>query len=205
MKRNWFKFSPASWSDELDFIGPRVRTSVLGWALLALGLVAVLRANDLAEASQQSLAEAQSLIKRLERGSRQVAVQEKAVAAVVQAHQDEVPALDDAGWHHAAQLAQWLGFDWARTLDQVDAASDGDHAVLTQFNLDLATLASGPDTQPELKVQAAVRDDVNALRWMELLGPNASLRTRDRLTAPFVTRHGDYAWRVDVVIEGGQP
>jgi hypothetical protein len=205
MKRHWFKLSPAAWSDELDFIGPRVRTSVLGWALLALGLVAALRANDLAEASQQSLLDAQVLIKRLERGSRQVAVQEQAVAAVVQAHQDEVPALDEAGWRHAAQLSQWLGFDWRRALDQVDAASDGDHAVLTQLNLDLSTLASGPEALPELKVQAAVRDDVNALRWMELLGPHATLRTRDRLSAPFVTRHGDYAWRVDVVVEGGQP
>lgn len=205
MKRRWLSFPQRPWSDELDFIGPRVRTSVFGWALLALGLLACLHASDQADASQRALGEAQALIKRLERGQRQVLVQEQAAAAVTQIRQDSVPALDGAAWRRAAQVSQWLGFNWTRALDQIDASADGDHAVLTQFNLDLSSLASAPEAQADLKVQAAVRDDVSALRWMASLGPNAALRTRDRLSTPFTTSHGDYAWRVDVVIEGGQP
>ncbi|RTL31632.1 MAG: hypothetical protein EKK47_07185 [Burkholderiales bacterium] len=193
------------WADQLDFIGPRVRTSVMAWAVLALGLAAVVHAVEAMDASQQALVEAQQTYKRLQRGSRQAEVRTKVEFAAKQKQQDAVPVLDQGGWRHAAQVAQWLGFGWRDVLERVDQAADGEHAVLMQFNLDLSTLASGPDVAPELKLQAAVRDDVNALQWMSAMGPKASLRTRDRLNTPFTTRFGDYTSRVDVVLAGGQP
>ncbi|TDP81020.1 hypothetical protein EV672_10960 [Aquabacterium commune] len=193
------------WAEGLNFLGPRVRTSFWGWALLALGVVAALHAADRAAAVQDELTEAQAVVKRLQRGERQVSVQAQA-ASVAQATQAaSAPELQAESWRHAAQLAQWLGFPWADTLDHIDATSLKHKAVLAQFSLDLATLASNEGVQPDLKLQAAVIDDTAALQWLAALGPQAMLRAREPLNTPFLTAQGRYAWRLDVVTTGGTP
>ncbi len=193
------------WAEGLNFLGPRVRTSFWGWALLALGVVAALHAADRAAAVQDELTEAQAVVKRLQRGERQVSVQAQAASAAQATQAASAPELKEEGWRHAAQLAQWLGFPWADTLDHIDAASLQHKAVLAQFSLDLATLASNEGVQPDLKLQAAVIDDTAALQWLEALGPQAMLRAREPLNAPFLTSQGRYAWRLDVVTTGGTP
>lgn len=197
--------SPQPWSDTLDFVGPRVRTSVVGWALLALGLVAVLHGTDRMDAARLAMDEAQTTLKRLQRGGRQMAVHTQAAASQAQDEALTAPELGATGWQHAAQLAQGLGFEWADVLGRIEDTADKEQVVLLQLSLDLATLGAGPDTQPELKLQAAVRDDAHALQWLEHAGPNVSLRSRERLTAPFTTSRGTYAWRVDMSIRGGRP
>lgn len=193
------------WAEGLNFLGPRVRTSFWGWALLALGVVACLHGADRAAAVQDELAEAQAVVKRLQRGDRQLSVQAQAASAAQEARAATAPELGGEGWRHAAQLAQWLGHPWSDTLDHVDAASLKQHAVLLRFSLDLSTLASSEGVQPELKLQAAVIDDNAALQWLEALGPQAMLRAREPLSAPFATAQGNYAWRADVVTTGGMP
>jgi hypothetical protein len=193
------------WAEGLNFLGPRVRTSFWGWALLALGVVAVLHAADRASTVQEELADAESVVKRLQRGDRQLSVQVQAASAAQEAHATNTPVLKDEAWRPAAQLAQWLGFPWADTLDHVDAASSKQKAVLTQFSLDLSSLASNEGVQPDLKLQAAVIDDKAAVQWLEALGPQAMLRAREPLSVPFNTSLGVYAWRLDVITTGGLP
>ena len=197
--------SQMGWAEGLNFLGPRVRTSFWGWALLALGVVVALHAADRAAAVQTDLAEAQAVVKRLQRGDRQLSVQAQAASAVQDARAAQVPELNPEGWRHAAQLAQWLGYPWADTLDHIDTASLKQRAVLSRFSLDLSTLASNEGVQPELKLQAAVIDDNAALQWIEALGPQAMLRAREPLSTPFSTAQGNYAWRADVVTTGDMP
>lgn len=193
------------WAEGLNFLGPRVRTSFWGWALLALGVVAALHAADRAAAVQDELTEAQAVVKRLQRGERQVSVQAQAASAAQATQAASAPELQAESWRQAAQLAQWLGFPWAETLDHIDATSLKHKAVLAQFSLDLSSLASNEGVQPDLKLQAAVIDDAAALQWLAALGPQAMLRAREPLSAPFLTAQGRYAWRLDVVTTGGTP
>jgi hypothetical protein len=195
------------WAQGWNFLGPRLRTSRWGWALLAVGVVAALVAADRAAQAQATLADAQAVVQRLTRGDRQLSLQAQAASAAdaAQIAQAQAPTLKDADQRHAAQLAQWLGYPWADTLDHVDAASLKHRVVLTQFSLDLSTLASNEGVQPELKLQGAVTDDIAALRWLDALGPQAMLRARDTLSAPFATAHGTYTLRADVLTTGGTP
>ena len=195
------------WAEGLNFLGPRVRTSFWGWALLALGVIGALYAADRAAAVQDELTEAQAVVKRLQRGERQLTVQVQArEAEAAQATQAlSAPELKDEAWRQAAQLAQWLGFPWADTLDHVDATSLKHKAVLSQFSLELSTLASNEGVQPDLKLQVAVTDDLAALRWLEALGPQAVLRAREPLSAPFATSQGQYTLRLDALTTGGAP
>ncbi len=193
------------WAEGLNFLGPRVRTSFWGWALLAIGVLGALHAADRASAVQAEQAEAEAIVKRLQRGDRQLNVAAQAASAVQEAHASNTPELKPESWRQAAQLAQWLGFPWADTLDHIDAASFKQKAVLTQFSLDLSALASNEGVQPDLKLQATVIDDKAALQWLEALGPQAMLRTREPLAVPFSTSQGTYAWRLDVITTGGLP
>lgn len=194
------------WAHEIDFVGPRHRTSVWGWALLGLGLLGALYSADRITQVQQEQHDAQALMHRLGRAQRQqqlvVKVQDQAQAASSPA--GAVPTLARADWRRAAQLAQWLGHDWQGALDRVDEQAAQARVVLTGFSLDLATLGEGEDTVPELRLQAAVQDDDVALRWVQSLGPQAQLRSRQALSTPFTGVHGLYAWRIDAV-SGPQP
>lgn len=201
------------WAEGLNFVGPRVRTSFWGWALLAFGLIGVWHAADLHQQGQAELEEAQAVIDRLQRGERVQAGSSSAAAGLGEARATGAataspvvaPELGDDGWRQASQLAQWLGYPWAQTLDHVDAASLQDGAVLMQFSLDLTTLGSQLGVVPEMRLQAAVIDDGGAWRWLQSLGPKAVMRSREPLAEGFATARGTYALRVDVVGAGGRP
>lgn len=200
----------SGWAEGLNFVGPRVRTSFWGWALLAFGLIGLWHAADLRQQVQGELQEAQSLIDRLQRGERAQAVVDPrplktAQADAATATPAAAPSLHDEGWRQASQLAQWLGHPWAQTLDHVDAASLQEGAVLMQFSLDLATLGSQAGVVPEMRLQAAVIDDASAWRWLQALGPKAVMRSREPLAEGFATSRGAYALRVDVIGSGGRP
>ena len=201
---------PVDWAESLNFLGPRVRTGVWGWALLGLGLLACLHVADQASGLQSELDEARVSLQRLQHGERTQAVREAAAVKAAMgggegSAADAAPALQSDGWVRAAQLAQWLSYDWLRTLDRVDVASLDQHAVLMQLHLDLSTLGLAPGSQPELHLQAAVLDDDAALQWVQSLGPQATLITRDGLSSSFSSTPGTYAWRAEAVTSGAQP
>lgn len=208
--RRWRQAS-VNWPQELDFVGPRVRTSVWGWALLVVGVSLALHASDRMQAMGAEREAAQAQLKRLERQAhaQQIQVQAEqrglptAVAGAESAPQ--APVLTGEAWRRAAQLALWLGYDWVAELDQVEQVSAEAHVVLTGWSMDLSPLGGATEAQPERVLQAAVQDDVSALAWLAQLGDAAQLRSRERLAAPFQTAWGTYAWRVTAVTPGGTP
>lgn len=204
--------SPA-WAEGLNFVGPRVRTSFWGWALLAFGLIGVWHAADLHWQVRSQLDEAAGVIERLQRGAREPGrlsggasgqLQNRAPAQGTAAS-EQAPVLKDEGWRQAAQLALWMGHPWQATLDHVDATALQEGAVLMQFSLDLAALGTQAGVTPEMRLQAAVIDDGSAWRWLQALGPRATMRSREPLAQGFSTARGAYALRVDVIGAGGQP
>lgn len=205
----WLAAEPPGWAEALNRVGPRVRTGFWGWALLALGVVLMLYVADEARLVQEAQAEAQATVQRLQRGERQQNVADQArqreASRQAEAPGAAAPALQGEGWSRAAQLALWLGHPWAETLDGIDGQAHRSGVVLGRFGLDLATLGQRPGALPELQLQAAVRDDAQALQWLQALGPEASLRSREPLAQPFTTPRGTYALRIDAVQRGGRP
>lgn len=205
----WLAAQPEGWAEALNRTGPRVRTGFWGWALLALGVVLMLHVADEATEVQAAQADAQATLQRLQRGERQLALADQARARAVSRPTEgsgaAAPVLQGEGWRHAAQLALWLGHPWMATLDALDEQSWRSGVVLSRFSLDLATLGQGPGAQPEAQLQAAVRDDAQALQWLQALGPEVSLRTREPLAQPFTTPRGTYGLRIDAVRRQGLP
>jgi hypothetical protein len=201
------------WAEGLNFAGPRVRTSFWGWALLAFGLMGLLHVADLHQQVQAEQDEAAEVMARLSQNQsqdqRQPPSPARGQAAMVppQAELETAPPIADEALRQAAQLALWLGHPWGRTLDHVDATALQEGAVLMQFSLDLASLAApagagareDAGNGPELRLQAAVPDDTTAWRWVQALGPQATLRSREPLAQGFATARGAYSLRIDVV------
>lgn len=208
MMRRWQgMWSPPSWAEELDFVGPRVSASPWAWLLLLGGLVALgVVLPKVQEVSAQQ-AEAQATLKRLQRAVHQQALAAKAPkgpqSPVRKA--DVAPTLSPESARHAAQMAQWLGYPWLDVLAQVEEAAHAEQAVMLGFNLDLATLGSRPDSAPEVRLSAAVRDDASALRWVQAQGSLAQLLSRERLETPFASAAGNYEWRAQALLSGVSP
>lgn len=215
----------ADWRDAIDFVGPKRRTSVWGWALLGVGLLMALQTHDAADAIEQAQAAQEVEHTRLTHAwhQREVAQQAagqgagggvprhldaaraagpssgsgaSAVPAELPVPPAPVPSRED--WRQVAMLAEGLGHDWLATLDRVDAEATAAHVALLALSLDL-TGAQGGTGAAEVRLQAAVPDDEVALRWVARLGERAQLRSRQALSAPFDGPHGHYAWRVDAV------
>ena len=208
------------WAEGLNFAGPRVRTSFWGWALLAFGLMGLLHVADLHQQVQAEQDEAAEVMARLRQNQDQNQDQRRppsparAQAAMVppQAELETAPPIADEALRQAAQLALWLGHPWGRTLDHVDATALQGGDMLMQVNLDLGSPAApagaGADaaTGPELRLQAAVPDDTAAWRWVQALGPQATLRSREPLAQGFATARGAYGLRIDAAHRlGAQP
>ena len=208
--------APLAWAEGLNFVGPRVRTSFWGWALLAFGLIGVWHALDLHRQLRSQQDEATEVVERLRRGAvgaarlapgQAAAGKGRVKGAVAEQGKpgDQAPVLKDEGWRQAAQLALWMGHPWQATLDHVDATALQEGAVLMQFSLDLAALGTQAGVTPEMRLQAAVIDDGVAWRWLQALGSRATMRSREPLAQGFSTARGAYALRVDVIGAGGQP
>ena len=179
----------------------------MGWALLALGAVALMHAADKVEASQAALTQAQDEERRLQRALHQARLGEQVADQRPRPApgQADAPPLDQDGLRRAAQLAQWLAYPWNEVLDGADAAAQAHGAALIKLGLDITVLASAPAVQPEMTLQAALRDEAQALDWLAALGPRAALQSHERLTSPPVSARGTYALRVDARMAGGTP
>lgn len=196
-----------AWLDELDVVGPRWRTSVWGWAVLALGLALGLHAWQQHQQAQAALQAAQDEVARLTRAQQGLAratsletqpVPSTAAASETSATTPGVPTLDDAGWRRAAQLAAWLSVDWSAQMDSAAMAAAEQRLVLTHWALDLSSWSPVPPASalPSVRLQAWTRDDDSPLVWLSTLGPQAELQSRERLTEPAETRWGNLVWRV---------
>jgi len=213
----WFKqharphASQADWADELDFVGPRVRTALWSWVLLLAGLTGAAWVWPMVTQADADMAQAQLDLKRLQRAVHQHALEIKAAqAAQDPSAQDRGQAPGQTGltpeaMRHAAELAQSLGYPWLKVITQVEQAAQAEKAVMLAFSLDIGNLATAADAQPEVRLLAAVRDDESALRWAQTLGSTAQLRGREKLSAPFTSPSGTYEWRVEAAWSGEIP
>lgn len=194
----WFR--APQWAVQLDFVGPRVRTSIWGWLLLLAGLsVLVVQVEDLL-AVQTDQAQAQDTLHRLARAQHQLKLAQQAREASARKTAGQEARLSADGYQHAAQLAQWLGFDWAGVWSLVETQTSLDKVVVTGFSLDLNTLGSREGALPDLQLHALVTDDAAALQWAAHMGLGAQLKARDTLPAPVITGHGSYTHKVDLVM-----
>ena len=193
-----------AWADELDFVGPRVRTAPWAWAVLLLGLLVGAWSWSQVQRVDTDMRDAQQMLKRLERAQHQSHIDKLAQRqATVKGTAASGLSPDKA--RHAAQVAQWLAYPWVTALELVEATAQAEQAVMLSFSLDLAPLAVQPDRAPEVHVEAAVKDDDAALRWAHAHGSTAQLLKREKLALPFVTAVGSYEWRAQASWLGAQP
>lgn len=204
MRMAWLAGRDAAWADELDFVGPRVRTAPWAWAVLLFGLLACTWTWSQVERLDADMHDAQQVLKRLERAKHQAHIDTLAHQQS-SAKGDGAASLSPDKALHAAQLAQYLAYPWLTTLEQVEASAQGEQAVMLSFSLELATLGERADSAPEVHVEAAIKDDDTALRWAHAQGPSAQLLKREKLAAPFVTAQGPYEWRAQASWAGVQP
>jgi hypothetical protein len=201
-----------TWAQSLNLAGPRLPTASWAWVLLLAGLTALAWVLPQVQQLEAEQAQAQADVQRLQRARHQMEVQALAqTRAARPAHADAAKdgglasVLNEGNATRAAQLMQWLGFPWMATLQQADEAAQAEHALMLGFNLDLSNLGTGPQTLAWARMSAAVMDDAAALRWVQALGAQAQLMSRDKLGTPFDTARGPYAWRAEISWPGGQP
>lgn len=202
---SWPRRQPV-WADDLDFVGPRVRTAAWAWALLLGGLVAGIWVWAEVSRVDTEMAEARMLVKRLQRAEHQAHIDKLARSQPSKANAGGAASpLSPDGARHAAQFAQWLAYPWLSVLEQAESSAKAEQAVMLSFSLDLAPLAAQTEAQAEVRAVAAITDDDAALRWAHAQGASAQLLHRERLAAPFVTSAGRYEWRVEASWPGAQP
>jgi hypothetical protein len=201
--RRWS--SQHEWADELDFVGPRVRTASWAWVLLLAGLTAAVWLWPMVTQADADMVQAQLDLKRLKRAAHQQELAAKAAQVAQAKGEGKTMAPTPEAMRRAAQLAQWLGYPWMQVLDQVEQSAQAEKAVMLAFSLDINAVASAQDALPEVRLAAAVRDDESALRWAQTLGSSAQLRGREKLGAPFTATSGQYDWRVEAAWSGETP
>lgn len=190
-----------NWSAQLDFVGPRVVTSVWGWALLVVGLCVAIHAADQAHGVQQALAGEQASLSRLQRAEHQRQV---AMAPLRSA------SSPDQAWAPEALLSaqgvvRMLAYPWAGVLDRVELAALQEQALLLSFTLDQDRALTDARAPVPVRLTAAVLTDEAALRWTTAHGDGAQLLSRERLSTPAPSPQGDYPWRAEVTWTGARP
>jgi len=99
------------WAREIDFVGPRHRTSVWGWVLLGLGLLAAAYSAERLTQVEQEQLDAQAQMHRLTRAQRQqqLVVKAQDLAQTASSPEGAVPTLARADWRRAAQRGPVAG------------------------------------------------------------------------------------------------
>ena len=193
----------SGWADELDFAGPRVRTALWSWALLIMGLAACMAVAEQAQEATVAQSEAQAMLHRLERAKHQQTMARAAPRAASAAGLSTRQKLDEASTRQAAQVAQWLAYPWSEVIGRVEQSALQEQAVLTGFSLDISSLGAKLDARPPVRLQAALRDDASALRWVAAHGEGAQMLGRSALSAPFEAMTGHYALRAEATWPAG--
>ena len=194
----------SSWADELDFVGPRVRVALWSWALLIMGMAACLAMADQAQEVRGAQDEAQAVLHRLERARHQQTLARTAPRAASAPGSPSYQTLDETSLRQAVQVAQWLAYPWPAVIGRVEQSARQEQAVLTGFSLDINSLGAKTEARPTVRLQAAMRDDASALRWVAAHGDGAQILGRSALTPPFDVTQGHYALRVEASWPAGE-
>lgn len=208
--RQWWRrasIARASWADDLDFVGPRVRTSPWSWLVLALGALALMVSVDAMDQVQGELDDAAVQAKRLSQADRQVRLARAVLQGVRTAEAAQTtapPALQGAHLVEVLGMARLLAYPWDEALNRVDADASAHQAVLLAMSVDLDKPGRDIRWAPTWRVQAAVRDDASALGWSGQL-PGGRILARDRLGQPFVGARGSYELKVDAQMHWSPP
>lgn len=180
------------WADELDLLGGAPPAAWWAWALLALGALALIllgwARQDVAEAQDQ----ADARLRQAQHFAQQAELRTRLAAADALRGQDALRlAVNQQTLRAASRVVQQLAYPWAEVLDGVEAASG-----------DVALLGLRHDTQSgEVQLDAAVRDDLMALKWVDALSADhahfaqAYLQSRAPLQQPV----GELGTRVQLV------
>ena len=161
------------WSEDLNLLGPRVRTWPGSWALL---IAAVLSVATMSAHRDDALAAQAAAQRRLGQASHHLLAQPRRSASVPVAVSASAPALGQL--QAAAALVARLNHPWGPILAGVEAASD--HVAL----LELRHSAN----EPAVDLEAAVADDAAAWTFVQALGADpsqfdqASLRSREPMS-----------------------
>jgi hypothetical protein len=182
------------WAEDLDFLGSRQPAAWWAWALLALGVLAVVTLSLERQNLSDELERAESRLRQAQRFEHQAEMRAKLAAA--QAAESAQQArqqvqVSEQTLRAATKLVQQLAYPWADVLGGVEQASG-----------EVALLGLRHDVQSgEVHLDAAVRDDLMALKWVDALSADrahfaqAYLQSREPLQQPV----GELATRVQLV------
>lgn len=190
-----------NWAQQLDFVGPRINTSLWGWALMVLGLCAAVYAADHAQHVQHAVDAEQATLHRLQRAQHQRQLAQAPLRSASNV---------DAAWQPEALVSaqgvvRMLAYPWAKTFDQVEQAALQEQALLLSLAVDQDKPLTDARSPIVVRLSAAVISDEAALQWAAAHGDGAQLLARDRMATPAPSPQGDYPWRADVSWVGGAP
>lgn len=204
---SWLSARP-SWADELDFVGPRVRTAVWSWLILAAGAVAMMSVIEVMDQIERDLVDSQQQFRRLSQADRQMrlsrAIEQRQASAGAEPGAmpvSSVPPLRGAGLADGLSMARLLAYPWAATLNRIEADASTHQVVMMAMSVDLDKPGPSLDGMPMWRFQAAVKDDPSALAWAAQL-PGGRLLSRDRLAQAFSAETGSYTLKVDAQMAG---
>ena len=194
-----------SWADALDFVGPRIPTALASWALLVASLAACMAVSEQVQQVWHERDDAQIALHRLQRAQHQQTVARTPPRMISAPGQAGAATLDAQALRHAARMAQLMAYPWAPLIERVEQAASGEAVVLTGFSVDLSSLAKA-DAAVDVRLQASVRDDASALRWVQAHGDGVQLLSREPLSTPFDAASGHYELRAEALwVVGTRP
>lgn len=205
----WSRQKKFRWADDVDLSAALPGAAWWSWALLACGIAAVTSYALDRESAIEGLASAEAALHQAKKMSRELELrtslerqQNRHSSASVQKDQDERGRENAAaGVQATGKWLKQLSYPWKDILQGVEGASD--QVALLSLRLDSRT--------DELQLDAAVKDDQMAIRWVNALTAShapfaqAYLQTRETISNPV----GELATHVQVVVSiahsGGKP
>ncbi len=182
------------WADDLDFLGSRPPAMWWAWVLLALGVLAVITLSLERQNLADELDRAEARLRQAQRFEHQAEMRAKLAVADAAKNSQQAQlklAVSEQTLRAATRLVQQLSYPWAEVLSGVEDASG-----------DVALLGLRHDVQSgEVHLDAAVRDDLMALKWVDALSADhahfaqAWLQSREPLQQPV----GELTTRVQLV------
>ncbi len=182
------------WAQDLDFLGRRPPAMWWAWVLLGLGVLAVVTLSLERQNLAEELDRAEARLRQAQRFEHQAEMRAKLAAAeAAQSKQlaQLKTAVSEQTLRAATKLVQQLSYPWAEVLSGIETASG-----------EVALLGLRHDVQSgEVHLDAAVRDDLMALKWVDALSADhahfeqAYLQSREPLQQPV----GELTTRVQLV------
>lgn len=190
----WMPTGRLRWADDLDFLGSRQPAAWWAWVLLALGVLAVVTLSLERQNLSDELDRAEARLRQAQRFEHQAEMRAKLAAAQSAEREQQARRqvqVSEQTLRAATRLVQQLAYPWDDVLGGVEQASG-----------DVALLGLRHDVQSgEVHLDAAVRDDLMALKWVDALSADrahfeqAYLQSREPLQQPV----GEFTTRVQLV------